>query len=331
MVGRRQVAVLLLALVLATIPSLAKSADDPRLNWQSELNRSHPLAGRIWSAADKRFVELPSLVRTLAEADFRLLGETHDNPDHHRLQAWLIGAIAESGQRPAVVFEMIDRTQGPALAGYLARPEATAAGLGRAIGWEDAGWPDWTLYRPIAEAALDRDLPIAWGNESRAFVRGAVFGESNMLSDERSVDLLLDTPLPEVLGESLEADIVDSHCNMLPENVVGPMAKAQRLRDAVMATRLIEAKTMDGAILIAGSGHVRSDRAVPRYLRRHTPAAQIVSVTMVEVAEDRALTDLITRGPDGDPVADFFWFTPRAERNDPCADMRRQMENAADD
>ena len=46
-----------------------------------------------------------------AARDFVLLGEKHDNPDHHRLQAWMIDALVARGRRPAIAMEMLDAEQ----------------------------------------------------------------------------------------------------------------------------------------------------------------------------------------------------------------------------
>ena len=79
------------------------------------------------------------------------------------------------------------------------------------------------------------------------------------------------------------------------------------------------------AILIAGNGHVRSDRGVPWHLRRRAPDARIVSVVLVEVEDGRMdPTGYLPRDPEGRPAADLAIFTPRAERGDPCESLRKK-------
>src|SRR5215204_1457467 len=56
-------------------------------SWQSHYGRNHPLTGRIWDVASGEFIDRPALIMRLARAEFVLLGEKHDNPDHHRLPA----------------------------------------------------------------------------------------------------------------------------------------------------------------------------------------------------------------------------------------------------
>ena len=48
-------------------------------------------------------------------------------------------------------------------------------------------------------------------------------------------------------------------------------------RDAMMADRLATVAGRAGGVLIAGNGHVRTDRGVPWYLARIRPTARTVS------------------------------------------------------
>src|SRR5207244_982982 len=100
----------------------------------------------------------------LAEARYVLLGEKHDNPDHHVLQARIIRALAAAGRRPTVALEMFTPAQTGALARYLAAHPRAAAGIGEAVNWKASGWPTWEMYEPIAQAALDAGLTIEPAN-----------------------------------------------------------------------------------------------------------------------------------------------------------------------
>src|SRR5260221_9823945 len=78
------------------------------LIWESRLDREHPLVGRIWDVARARIVEERTLIDRIVEERYVAIGEQHDNPDHHRLEARLIEAMTHGGRKPAAVFEMID-------------------------------------------------------------------------------------------------------------------------------------------------------------------------------------------------------------------------------
>jgi len=317
---------LLGALTFAFAANARAEETEPWLSWQTPLQSGHPLAGQIWSAGEERFITPPALANALAETKLVLIGESHDNADHHRLQGWLIRAIAK-GRTPAIVMEMINRDQAAALDAYLARPDADAAGLGPALDWAKSGWPDWSMYQPIAEAALPAKLRIVAGNPSPATIRSISRGGLGSLEEDERKSLALDRPLSPALAEALSDDIRESHCGLLPEASIGPMTQVQRYRDAALAEALLEAGENDSAILIAGNGHVRSDRGVPWYLFRLAPDASMASVVLLEITDDaQTIDDLIMAGPGGTPVADYFWFTPRAEREDPCEGLRQHFQ-----
>ena len=139
----------------------------PIKTWTSELHRDHPLTGRIWSTKQNTYLTPLELAEALALNDFILLGEIHDNPDHHRLQAWLISSIALYDRRPAIIWEMISLDQSSALEAYTNPYEAPMAGLGGAIQWSTRGWPDWEIYLPIAETAFRYKLRMFPGDVSR--------------------------------------------------------------------------------------------------------------------------------------------------------------------
>src|SRR5437868_5417762 len=88
--------------------------------WRAPLHREHPLIGRMWNGT--AFVDEQALDAAVRSAHFVLLGETHDNPDHHALQARLV-RVAADRRKPAIVFEMLDVGQQPAVD---ARPRSTS-------------------------------------------------------------------------------------------------------------------------------------------------------------------------------------------------------------
>src|SRR5207245_9808486 len=99
-----------------------------KIEWESPAERAHPLVGRIWDVKAGTFIPEDTLVARLVASRFVLLGERHDNPDHHVLQAKLVRAIVAAGRRPAVGFEMLATDDAPAIVRYLARSPKDAAG-----------------------------------------------------------------------------------------------------------------------------------------------------------------------------------------------------------
>lgn len=295
--------------------------------WQSAFGRDHPLAGRIWDVAAAAFIDRRSLVDRLARADFILLGEKHDNPDHHRLQAEVVRSLIAAGRRPAVGFEMLDLDDATAIAEHLARSPGDAAGLGAAVRWNESGWPDWAMYQPIAEATLAAKLPIVATNLPHAAVKKMRSHGLAALDPRMRDDLGLERPLPDSSLARMSDDIRDSHCGYASDEMVRAMIGIQRAKDAQMARSLIAAATRDGAVLVAGAGHARNDYGVPLYLAEKAAGKRAVSLAFVEV--DLRLTrpqDYAQMYSMAQLPFDVVWFTPRVDDEDPCEKFKSQIE-----
>ena len=135
-------------------------------------------------------------------------------------------------------------------------------------------------------------------------------------------------PWTESHAHMLRAELIDSHCGQLPEAIVPRLILAQRVRDAALAQALVSAATADGAVLIAGNGHVRADIAVPVYLNvAGLPDAggRFVSVGFIEVRPDDEHTGAFPRRLVADhPGLDYVWVTQPVARDDPCERFARQ-------
>jgi len=294
-------------------------APDAWRDWRSAYDRDHPLAGRIFDLRARESLAPDELVRRLAGARFVLLGEKHDNPDHHRLQAWLIQQLAARGQRRAVAFEMLGLDVGAALAEQLARAPEDVDGIARAVGWEKSGWPDWALYRPVFAVAIAAAYPIVAADLARAELAKLRSGGP---ADAALLSLGLDQPLAPDLLASLESDLLRSHCGALPRSALARVVAIQRARDARLAASLSSSAAADGAVLIAGAGHVDGRWAVPSYLSRAAPGSSVVSLALAEVDPGK-----LTPGDYLEPAPpfDFLWLTPRSDETDPCERFREQL------
>lgn len=286
--------------------------------WSSTLDREHPLVGKVWSARQGALADEAALFQDLGQARFVLLGERHDNPDHHRLQARALQELVRGGRRPQVVFEMLELESQPDIARYRAQPGATATGFAAVVSWEKSSWPPFVEYRPIFEVVFAAALPIVAGNLAHDSARALVKQGPSALSDAKRQELRLDQAFPAALEARLLDELRASHCGHLPERLLAPMALAQHARDAQMARAMLGAGP-DGAVLIAGSGHARIDRGVPYYLALDAASATVVSVAIVEVQRDQ--TDARSYADAGS--FHYLWFTPRVSDDDPCAAFRK--------
>lgn len=314
--------------------ALAGESSWPK-TWQSEELREHPLVGRIFAPHSRKFVTPKEYLQSLVWPRFVLLGEIHDNPDHHILQALAVRHMA--GGPMTAVFEHFRADQQAVLDAYQAgQPRKGADGgddqierLFLVTGWAGSGWPDKGIFRPLIEAVLSRNARLVAGNPPRKRVFQVARRGLDALAADAQKRLFLDKPLGDAMDETLLGELEASHCGLMPKSAFGNMAVAQRLRDGHMAQVMADAalSANSGAVaLLAGNGHVRRDRGVPWYLRQ-----------MIEKADERPLlavghVEVVAGKTDPhsyvDSVRQFSLvvFTPRKKRSDPCIAMRNRFK-----
>jgi uncharacterized iron-regulated protein len=304
-----------------------------RLSWVSPHGRDHPLAGRIWSPAERRFVDFAALAEVAARTPLVLLGEKHDNADHHLLQARVIAELVRRGRRPAVVMEMLGPEKEKPLADYRKAHPHDALGLGPALAWEKSGWPDYALYAPVLRAAFDAGLLVLPGDASKRRILAVSAHGLDVLPPEERHRLALDLLLPEATRTELLAELAESHCGLMPPAAVQRMLSVERLRDATLADALLRAAHgSDGAgsaVLIAGHGHVRRDWAVPWYLAARYPEKRSLAIAFFEVRPGVLAPEAYLPKSAGPPPYDFIWFTPFRDVTDPCIQLREHLKRKA--
>ncbi len=294
--------------------------------WASPHYQDHPLAGTIWTA-DFQPVTMSQLEDALANARFVVLGEIHDNPDHHRLQARLIEALVKKGRRPAVVFEMIPTDLQAELDRHVHGGVSEAGKLGKALRWKEGGWPDWAIYRPVAEAALSAALPLTAGGLDKDARKALAKGEPSPIYTQTIQELGLAQPLKPEIAAAEGLEIEEGHCNLLPPAAVETMVLVQRAVDATLAKAMVSAKASDGAVLIAGAGHGRNDWAVPHMIHEKVPNAIVLSIAFIEVEPERTSpAQYMTAVPGLEKPFDYIYLTPRTDLTDHCAEMEKHMK-----
>lgn len=204
-----------------------------------------------------------------------MLGEVHDNPEHHREQARLVTLIAPR----ALVFEMLTVEQ----AGRITPTNrVTAQSLEETLGWQASGWPDFADYYPIFAAAPEARIYGAAlpREDTRAVMEQGIataFGAD-------AARFGLDQPLSE---EQLQARLdlqAEAHCNALPDSMLPVMVDLQRMRDALLARAAVQALEDTGGpvVVITGNGHARADWGATYLLRQALPDVAIAALGQSE-------------------------------------------------
>lgn len=277
--------------------------------WQARGGRQGVEPGTIRDLRSGASLTPAQLVERLAAAPRLLVGEKHDNPDHHALELWLLEALAGRRVQGSLLLEMLEPDQQARVA---ATQAAFAAGraptdLPAALAWRQ-GW-DWALYGPLLRHALAQPYLVLAANLDRQEVR-RVYAERPALSGAASSGARV--------REVLLAQIGASHCGQLPESQWPALLAVQQQRDRRMAERLLAAP--QPTLLLAGTYHVRHDLGVPLHLADLGGAAGSVVLLLAEAGEVV-----------GAEAADYVWYTPATPARDYCAEMRAADAQAKKD
>jgi uncharacterized iron-regulated protein len=263
-------------------------------------HKPHDSAGIIDTAIST------NLDANIQAADFIFLGEKHDNPKHHEIQAALLSQYVSAGD--LIVFEMINHEQQPIIddfiSGKINYPE-----LADALQWEKSGWPSWDYYGPLFKTAKAASANILYGSFSKdALMKQSMLriARPKILSDDQMTDL--------------DAQIRISHCQMLPEKMIRPMSNLQIIKDELMAKQLQKKGPQAKAFLIAGNGHARKDRGVPKHLE-FAGISNIFVLGLIEEKSEPAEWELYSQ-------YDAIWVTQSLGKSmdDYCAGLKERFQ-----
>lgn len=303
-------------LFLASANSVtAKDASsDATIAWQAEHLRDHVLVGGIWDTHKHAWISEKQFYLALNQYDYILLGEVHTHPDHHILQAKAINALVDAGRNPSIVMEMLSQSSWqdqPNTWGKQSELQELASML-------NDGWP-WDLYAPVLRSIVEHQLKLyagnisseklhAWssqqtGKDLKQFYKGYAYDKDNFAS--------------------LEKSIIDSHCGYANGDLISFMSRAQIQRDHILTQSLLDKEFP--VVLIAGSGHVRNDYAIPMQLRRLHNQNSYLSVAYIPVQE--AIEHPQDYSQVKEQLFDLIYFTPSHTLEDPCEKFRKQLKN----
>jgi len=259
-----------------------------------------PVNGEIRDLRDGQVLTAQELLERLAKPARLIVGEQHDNRDHHQLELWLLQSLGEQRPQGSLLLEMITPDQQPRV-DDVRHASTPPSNLPAALDWQE-GW-DWALYGPIVRFALTQPYPLLAANLDNLDVR-AVYAKPPALIGSRSNAA--------AVKDELLAEISDSHCGLLPTSQMPAMLAVQQQRDRRMAERLLAAPTP--SLLLAGAYHARKDVGVPIHV---LDLGQAQAPTVLLLAEQG--TEVTAA------MADYVWYTPASPPQDYCAQMRQQF------
>ena len=251
-------------------------------------------AHRVYDTRKKRLVDFEAMAAELAKADLVFLGEQHNDPRTHQLQAALLEAVARRHPGPiALALEMFERDVQPALDAYLAGSTTESEFLAASRPWPNYA----TDYRPMIEFARAHRWPVVAGNVPRRLAsvvarRGLGALDSLSATDRGYVAQTLSCPRDEYWTRfrATMGDMSGHGMQLSPDQVdqlVWRTYEAQCVKDETMGEAVAAAHATLGALVIHPNGAFHSDYRLgtAERARRRAPGARMRVVSFVPVAD----------------------------------------------
>ena len=276
-------------MLLAGIPDFAaaQSGENTRLSASAAVISASYTPHRVYDTKRRRFIDLETLIARIArDADIAYLGEFHNDPGTHQLQAAILEGVARRRDGKVVLsLEMFERDVQPQLDAYLAGTTDEAAFLAASRPWSN--YPG--DYRPMVEFAKARSWPVVGGNVPRRLAsvvarRGLLALDSLPEADRPFVAAEHSCPRNEYWERFRETmgDMSGHGMQLTPEQVetmVWRTYEAQCVKDEAMAESIVRARAAHNTLVVHANGSFHSNYrlgTVERVQRRDRRARQLV-------------------------------------------------------
>lgn len=236
--------------------------------------------------SDRQSISIPQLASVIERSDVILIGEAHDNKDHHRIQLDWIRYLAEKKAPFAIGIEMFESGSQQALDDW-SQGKISEADF-RSIYAKN--WSlDWSLYRDIFLFARDNKIPMLGLNIPKELVvKVSRKGFASLTAEEKkrlpqgaSGDL--NNPHTAFLDKFFKAVFLR---NAPSQRVFTFFCEAQSLRNSGMAAAIAQYRKKNPAskvVALAGVWHSVKN-AIPDQLKR-MDEKQTTTVIVPEIAE----------------------------------------------
>lgn len=289
------------AFALPSLPSFATGlAGDVSAN--PELSQA--LANRVWDARRQDWLNEHALIDSITRAPFVIVGERHDNLHHQAIERWVIDVLAKKGKIGGVAMEMIDPSQQGLISDKPSSywQDLEDSRLQQQIAWQEH-W-NWQAYGQTVKNVFALDKPLLAANVPN--------------SELKALARQPEPSLPKAVADFQRQAIIEGHCNLLPDNMIGGMLFVQVARDRAMAKAL--SSLPETGVLLCGAGHARLDVGVARYM-----SVKPLSIGLIEVESGDTLRDAIPKSANQQLPFDILWFTKAANRADPCFELTQRF------
>lgn len=267
-----------------------------------------------------------ALISTLSTRPVVLLGETHDNPDHHRWQSQIISALHGRNPNLVLAFESFPRSVQPALDRWI-RGEMTEKQFLDQSRWFDVWRYDPSLYMPLFHFARLNRIPMIAMNIERSLI--SAVGKDGWQAVPKDQREGLSDPAPPsnayldylagVYGRHNESKKTDDKeasdtSPALDDPAFRRFVEAQTVWDRAMAEKLAETRNAGGNPLVVGIvgwGHLQYGYGIP-----HQLAALGIKTPAVLLPWGPEKPCDFLKDKEGNPAADGVFGLPPQGKNE---------------
>ena len=224
-----------------------------------------------WTIPGRGTVPAAELLARTAKEAVVLVGEQHDNADHHRWQLQTVAALAALNSRVAIGFEAFPRRVQPALDRWITG-ELNEEEFLQASEWRQVWGFDPALYLPLFHFARLNRIPMFALNVEQSLVRAVrASGFAGVPADKRE-----GVTRPAPASEAYRDRLFRTYLEHVEKGKKGArtdpefsrFVEAQLLWDRAMAQALAERSRPDTLVIgILGSGHIVHGHGVEHQLR----------------------------------------------------------------
>jgi uncharacterized iron-regulated protein len=272
---------------------------------------------RVYNTAKQAFSDFESMLADVTTADVVLIGEQHDDPNTHRLEAAVLQGLLRRGRAVTVSLEMFERDVQAELDDYLAGRKAEEQFL-----TASRPWPRYaTDYKPLVELARAHGWGVIASNVPRKYaslVAKTGLDALKTLSDAERAFVAKDLHCPIDNYYERFSQVMNQHPAPGSEKQTDDERRAvteryyfaQCVKDETMAESIVAAlQKLEGkpgtVVHYNGAFHTDFGAGVAERVRRRLPDRRIALITMLPV------DNIDTVQPEGDELtrAQYLVYT----------------------
>jgi len=297
-------AFVLLRLVFGTFFALTApdgQAASPAAQPAATPHQAAPTSGyvpeRVFDTRRRAFTDFELMLADIARADVILVGEQHDDPNTHRLEAAILQGLLRRRVGVTVSLEMFERDVQPSLDAYLAGSMEEAVFLKGSRPWPRYA----TDYRALVEIARAHGWPVLASNVPRRLAAEVAKGGSAALARATSEEPALvaraaQCPLDsyfERFSAAMNAHPAPGAEKMSEEEkraateryYLSQCVKDETMAESIAAAFERQAGRPGSIVHYNGSFHSDFGAGVAERVRRRLPGRRVVIVSMLPVPD----------------------------------------------